>query len=94
MVIKANWQREGACRNVPISSGLFYACENNENKPRLRLEEAKKICATCPVLKECAEHALQHEHYGVWGGMSERERRRVRAKRGIVTTTVRQGAET
>jgi len=46
------------------------------------------------VLNECAEHALQHEHYGVWGGMSERERRRVRAARGIVTSTMRQGSET
>lgn len=94
MSTKANWQREGACRNVPVSSGLFFALENNQKNPRLRLKEAKKICADCPVLKECGEHALYHEHYGVWGGMSERERRRVRSERGIVTSTMRQGAQT
>jgi WhiB family redox-sensing transcriptional regulator len=78
---------------VPVSSGLFFALENKQKNPRLRLKEAKKICADCPVLKECAEHALHHEHYGVWGGMSERERRRVRSERGIVTSTMRQGAQ-
>ena len=45
--------------------------------------EAKKICQGCPVKDECLEYALAHdERFGIWGGMSERERRRL--KRGIV----------
>jgi WhiB family redox-sensing transcriptional regulator len=45
--------------------------------------EAKKICLGCEVRAECLEYALAHdERFGIWGGLSERERRRL--KRGIV----------
>jgi WhiB family redox-sensing transcriptional regulator len=43
--------------------------------------EAKKVCRTCEVQSECLEYALEHdERFGIWGGLSERERRRL--KRG------------
>ncbi|WP_024441454.1 WhiB family transcriptional regulator [Mycobacterium sp. UM_WGJ] len=45
--------------------------------------EAKKICQRCSVRSECLEYALAHdERFGIWGGLSERERRRL--KRGII----------
>jgi WhiB family redox-sensing transcriptional regulator len=45
--------------------------------------EAKKICQSCEVRAECLEYALAHdERFGIWGGLSERERRRL--KRGII----------
>lgn len=41
--------------------------------------EAKRICGVCPVRNECLEHALAHEErFGIWGGLSERERRRAK----------------
>ncbi len=41
--------------------------------------EAKRICSECPVRIECLNYALRRdERYGVWGGMSERERRRLK----------------
>ncbi len=41
--------------------------------------EAKRICAACPVRDECLDHALANEErFGIWGGFSERERRRMR----------------
>ena len=41
--------------------------------------EAKAVCSTCPVLIACLNDALRrNERYGVWGGMSERERRRLK----------------
>jgi WhiB family redox-sensing transcriptional regulator len=44
--------------------------------------EAKKVCRACDVRAECLEYALAHdERFGIWGGLSERERRRL--KRGI-----------
>jgi WhiB family redox-sensing transcriptional regulator len=40
--------------------------------------EAKKVCGRCEVRPECLEHALKRgERYGVWGGMTERERRQL-----------------
>jgi WhiB family redox-sensing transcriptional regulator len=45
--------------------------------------EAKKICLGCEVRHECLDYALAHdERFGIWGGLSERERRRL--KRGAV----------
>jgi WhiB family redox-sensing transcriptional regulator len=41
--------------------------------------EAKQVCMACPIRVRCAEYALDHdERFGVWGGLSERERRRLR----------------
>ncbi|HUS25810.1 MAG TPA: WhiB family transcriptional regulator [Nevskiaceae bacterium] len=49
------------------------------------IREAKKVCRGCPVTLQCGQWALglkgdQWEEFGVWGGMSERERRRIRKK--------------
>jgi WhiB family transcriptional regulator, redox-sensing transcriptional regulator len=45
--------------------------------------EAKKICLGCEVRHECLDYALAHdERFGIWGGLSERERRRL--KRGVI----------
>ena len=41
--------------------------------------EAKKICTGCEVKAECLEYALANdERFGIWGGLSERERRRIK----------------
>jgi|tagenome__1003787_1003787.scaffolds.fasta_scaffold19193427_1 WhiB family redox-sensing transcriptional regulator len=45
--------------------------------------EAKKICTGCEVRAECLEYALANdERFGIWGGLSERERRRLRRRVG------------
>ncbi|MCF6744498.1 WhiB family transcriptional regulator [Blastococcus sp. KM273128] len=44
--------------------------------------DAKRVCTGCPVRAECLEFALANdERFGIWGGLSERERRRVRLQR-------------
>ena len=41
--------------------------------------DAKKVCTSCDVKQECLEYALTNdERFGIWGGLSERERRRLR----------------
>jgi len=42
---------------------------------------AKRICADCPVRVECLEYALEGFEWGVWGGLSTQERRRLKARR-------------
>jgi WhiB family redox-sensing transcriptional regulator len=45
--------------------------------------EAKKICTGCEVRSECLSYALAHdERFGIWGGLSERERRRLKRAAG------------
>jgi WhiB family redox-sensing transcriptional regulator len=51
--------------------------ERREEKRR-REARAKEICQTCPVREPCREYALEiREQHGIWGGMTESERRQV-----------------
>lgn len=51
-------------------------------------EPAKRVCARCEVRAECLAYALTHdERYGIWGGMTEHERRRLRRSRGQAPAT-------
>lgn len=46
------------------------------------VKAAKKVCAQCPVRAKCLTYALDNgERHGVWGGLSERERRKARRER-------------
>ena len=43
--------------------------------------EAKKVCVSCEVRAECLEYALENdERFGIWGGLSERERRKLKRR--------------
>jgi WhiB family redox-sensing transcriptional regulator len=45
-----------------------------------REQRAKKICSGCAVVSACLEHALRNnENHGIWGGLNEAERRKLRA---------------
>jgi Transcription factor WhiB len=46
--------------------------------------EAKQACRECPVLEQCAEWAIHHEAHGYMGGMSPRQRFRIRSERNII----------
>jgi WhiB family redox-sensing transcriptional regulator len=45
---------------------------------------AKSICRQCPHQTECAEWGIQNEIHGIWGGITEGERRFIRRKRKII----------
>jgi WhiB family redox-sensing transcriptional regulator len=65
-----SWRQRGACRGV--DPDIFYPPSDEEAGP------AKAICAQCPVREACLEYALANrERDGVWGGATERERRRM-----------------
>ena len=68
------WMRDGHCRNYP--PGAFFPSDG------VGVEVARRICADCPVKDPCLEYALaQRIDHGVWGGCSERERRRILKRR-------------
>jgi WhiB family redox-sensing transcriptional regulator len=68
------WQLLGSCRDA--DPALFFHPDDERGAARSnRLAAAKAICAGCPVVQQCREHALAvREPYGVWGGMSEDDR--------------------
>ena len=63
-----------ACRHV--ETAVFFPPDGERPAHRdARETHAKAICGGCPVIGQCATYAIQYgERYGVWGGMSERER--------------------
>lgn len=70
-----SWQDKGLCAQTDPEA--FFPERGESTK------DAKRICLGCEVKDECLQYALDNdERFGVWGGMSERERRRL--KRGII----------
>jgi WhiB family redox-sensing transcriptional regulator len=70
------WMAVGNCRDEPPSR--FFPSDG------VGVEVARKICATCPVQAPCLEYALRNRiDHGVWGGASERERRRILRQRRL-----------
>ncbi|HET7398912.1 MAG TPA: WhiB family transcriptional regulator [Intrasporangium sp.] len=82
-----DWQLKGACRGV--NPEAFFHPEG-ERGPRRRSRDAaaKAVCAGCPVLLQCRNHALEvREPYGVWGGLTETEREAIYAARDIAAAS-------
>jgi WhiB family redox-sensing transcriptional regulator len=73
-----SWQDDAACRDV--DPDLFFSVDSERGlRRRAREVLAKSLCATCPVSRQCREHALATgEVYGVWGGTTEQERETAR----------------
>ena len=71
------WQLAARCRGV--DPDLFFHPEDERGKARrARQVRAKQICMACPVLDQCRAYSLRgREAFGVWGGISEEERRTV-----------------
>ncbi len=81
-----DWQLQAACRAV--DTGTFFHPEGERGHDRAARDlAAKEVCSHCPVIRECATHALKvREPYGVWGGLSEEERLRLIAPSARQTT--------
>jgi WhiB family redox-sensing transcriptional regulator len=76
---QSDWMLEARCLDADPEA--FFPEKGGSTR------EAKRICAACPVREECLQYALDNdERFGIWGGLSERERRR--AKR-LSTSPVR-----
>ena len=70
------WQDQANCMGV--DPDLFFPERGASTR------EAKEVCRGCVVREECLEYALVNsEKFGIWGGMSERERRRLRRARTL-----------
>jgi len=71
------WIKDAACRGMNVE--VFYLEHGHSDKAKI----AKAICATCPVRVECAEYAIDTcEAFGIWGGLSPKERQQIRSERG------------
>ncbi|MEY2756031.1 MAG: hypothetical protein RJB65_2389 [Actinomycetota bacterium] len=74
----AGWQDEANC--LGVDPDLFFPERGASTR------EAKEVCRGCVVRLDCLEYALVNgEKFGIWGGLSERERRRLRRQRAQAT---------
>jgi WhiB family redox-sensing transcriptional regulator len=74
--METDWMQRGLCREIPPA--VFFPSDG------VGVEAARRICATCPVKEPCLEYALAFRiDHGVWGGCSERERRRILKRRRV-----------
>ncbi|SOD93730.1 WhiB family transcriptional regulator, redox-sensing transcriptional regulator [Blastococcus haudaquaticus] len=68
-----SWQEQALCAETDPEA--FFPEKGGSTR------EAKKICTGCEVKAQCLEYALSNdERFGIWGGLSERERRRLRRR--------------
>ena len=75
------WMQRWKCREIPPET--FFPSDG------LGVEIARRICAECPVKEPCLEYALRNRiDHGVWGGASERERRRIARRRRLEAAAV------
>jgi WhiB family transcriptional regulator, redox-sensing transcriptional regulator len=76
-----SWQNYANC--LGVDPDLFFPERGASTR------EAKEVCRGCVVREDCLEYALRNgEKFGIWGGMSERERRRIRRQRSIARQAV------
>ena len=67
------WQERALCAQTDPEA--FFPEKGGSTR------EAKRVCQSCDVRAECLEYALAHdERFGIWGGLSERERRRFKKR--------------
>lgn len=68
------WRDQALCAQTDPE--VFYPDKGGSTK------EGKKVCLGCEARLECLQYALDHqERYGIWGGLSERERRKLLRRR-------------
>ena len=84
-----DWHEKAACQGTDDS--LFFGSSDETIRPPYTLAEisnARRMCADCPVARECLTSALEHrEEYGVWAGSTRRQRKAIliRVKTGETT---------
>lgn len=67
------WQERALCAQTDPEA--FFPEKGGSTR------DAKKVCVSCDVRAECLEYALEHdERFGIWGGLSERERRKLKRR--------------
>ena len=65
------WQQHALCAQTDPEA--FFPEKGGSTR------DAKRVCGVCPVREECLQYAMDNdERFGIWGGLSERERRRLR----------------
>lgn len=77
---ETDWRNAAQCRDEPPET--FFPV-GTSGPAIVQVEQAKAVCSRCKVTSECLDWALGHAEFGVFGGMSEEERRAVKRRGGL-----------
>ena len=81
----AGWRYRAACRGADLD--VFFPGRGESAEP------ARQVCAGCPVREPCLEFALSHGiTHGIWGGLTERDRRALRIRHAVAARRKRDEA--
>jgi WhiB family redox-sensing transcriptional regulator len=81
------WRDHALCRDT--DPDLFFPV-GTTGHALLSIDHAKRVCCSCPVTSECLDFALEtNQDSGVWGGLSEEERRTIRRQRAAAARSTR-----
>ena len=84
--LDTDWKDSSNC--LGVDPDLFFPERGASTR------EAKEVCRGCIVREDCLEYALLNgEKFGIWGGLSERERRRIRRQRALERQAAARTAE-
>ena len=84
------WRDHALCRDT--DPDLFFPV-GTTGSALVTIEHAKAVCAQCTVTQECLDYALDtNQDSGVWGGLSEEERRAIRRQRAAARRAARVAA--
>lgn len=83
MSLRPPWEFDNpSCANTDPSK--YYKEDDTETltpSDRREIKEIKELCSTCEHLSDCAEWGIEKESFGIWGGMTVDERKRIRRRR-------------
>lgn len=92
LLVPGDWVHDAACAPHPKE---WWFPDGDRRTIWHQSARAKTICNTCPVREECLAYAIENdERYGIWGGTSQRERRRLRqavVRTGTITPRSEEG---
>lgn len=77
-----SWRENAKCRTLPLEEvdQIFFVGRGGKSS------KAKSFCSGCPVQRQCLNYALFYNEDGIWGGLTEKERRLLSPMIGILTT--------
>lgn len=88
---RPEWQKDAACHTADVN--LFFPKRGEANK----IAQAKRICATCPVINECRQYGIelaqQFDTVGIFGGLTQQNRRTLMKEQGLKISYSGIGAE-
>lgn len=78
--METNWFDKARCKG--LETKIFFPSSKDPEMDK-KIKSAQKVCSSCPVKRQCLEHAIVNEEsHGIWGGLTERRISRLRNEIG------------